>query len=229
MTLIELKSLQVERQCLPQNKQRPLSAEDIAQRRLQARLKHAELMNQQDQVADQHLDQVTEQLPPTITAPQEPEEEKDGQVFIAFARIFSGTLRRGQQLYVLGPKYDPSLENHEDIDPTLSLKDLKSGQHVTCATVSDLYLLMGRELESLDSVPAGNVVGIGGLDDHIVKSATLSDSLHCPAFTELTEMAVPIVRVAVEPSRPTEMPALIRGLKLLNQADPCVQVNRDVQ
>jgi len=29
------------------------------------------------------------------------------QVFIAFARIFSGVVRRGQTLYVLGPKHDP--------------------------------------------------------------------------------------------------------------------------
>jgi len=29
------------------------------------------------------------------------------QVFIAFARVFSGTVRRGQTLYVLGPKHDP--------------------------------------------------------------------------------------------------------------------------
>ena len=30
------------------------------------------------------------------------------QVFIAFARVFSGTLRKGQKLLVLGPKYDPA-------------------------------------------------------------------------------------------------------------------------
>ena len=29
-------------------------------------------------------------------------------VFIAFARVFSGTIRKGQKLYVLGPKHDPS-------------------------------------------------------------------------------------------------------------------------
>lgn len=84
---------------------------------------------------------------------------------------------------------------------------------------------MGRELECLESVPAGNVVGIGGLEEHILKSGTLSSSLACPAFTELSQMVMPIVRVAVEPARPCEMPELIKGLKLLNQADPCVQVS----
>jgi ribosome assembly protein 1 len=62
------------------------------------------------------------------------------------------------------------------------------------------------------------------LEDHILKSGTLSSTLDCPAFTELSQMAVPIVRVAIEPARPNEMQELIKGLKLLNQADPCVQV-----
>lgn len=30
------------------------------------------------------------------------------QVFIAFARIFSGRLQRGKKLFVLGPKHDPA-------------------------------------------------------------------------------------------------------------------------
>ena len=33
----------------------------------------------------------------------------DKQKFVAFARVFSGCLRRGQKLYVLGPRHDPSL------------------------------------------------------------------------------------------------------------------------
>jgi ribosome assembly protein 1 len=33
------------------------------------------------------------------------------------------------------------------------------------------------------------------------------------------------VRVAVEPARPGEMPALLAGLKLLNRADPFVELS----
>lgn len=36
--------------------------------------------------------------------------------------------------------------------------------------------------------------------------------------------ASPIVRVAVEPANPTQMPQLVDGLRLLNQADPFVDV-----
>lgn len=35
--------------------------------------------------------------------------------------------------------------------------------------------------------------------------------------------AAPIVRVALEPESPADMPKLISGLKLLAQADPCVE------
>lgn len=83
---------------------------------------------------------------------------------------------------------------------------------------------MGRELMPIEAAPAGCVVGIGGLEKHVLKSATLSSTLDCPALAGVTQMAVPIVRVAVESLHPTEMPQLVRGLKLLNQADPCVQV-----
>lgn len=44
-------------------------------------------------------------------------------------------------------------------------------------------------------------------------------ALPCPAV-----QSAPIVRVAVEPARPEDMPALVEGLRLLHHADPMVQV-----
>ena len=83
---------------------------------------------------------------------------------------------------------------------------------------------MGKELEELDEVPAGNIVGIRGLQKHVLKTATLSNNLFCPSFCDLTLMATPILRVAVETKSTADMPKLVKGLKLLNQADACVQV-----
>jgi len=96
--------------------------------------------------------------------------------------------------------------------------------YISDVTIEHLYLLMGKELECLDEAPAGNVIGIGGLANHVLKTATLSTSLYCPSFTELSLMATPILRVAVEPQNTLDMPKLVKGLKLLNQADACVQV-----
>lgn len=40
------------------------------------------------------------------------------------------------------------------------LSDLTSTRHITAFTVEELYLCMGRELESLTEVPAGNIIGL---------------------------------------------------------------------
>ena len=154
---------------------------------------------------------------------QEPEEMKEeeenvsaGPLFLAFARIYSGTLKRGQELFVLQPRYDP----HIALQQTFS----SLPPHTSSFVVQDLFLLMGREVIPIDSSPAGSVVGIGGLEELVYKSATLSSSLSCPAFRQMSFAASPIVRVAIEPEHVVDMPALVRGMKLLNQADPCVEV-----
>lgn len=36
-------------------------------------------------------------------------EEENKEHFVAFARVYSGVVRKGQKVFVLGPKYDPSL------------------------------------------------------------------------------------------------------------------------
>ena len=66
--------------------------------------------------------------------------------------------------------------------------------------------------------------GINGFGDFILKSGTASTSLACPPFTAMTFEAKPIVRVAVEPCQPSQLQLLVNGMRLLNQADPCVQV-----
>ncbi|KAL7980102.1 hypothetical protein Chor_001370, partial [Crotalus horridus] len=71
----------------------------------------------------------------------------------------SGVVKKGQKLFVLGPKYDPA-ESLPKLPPGCSPADaLPSVPHLACCTLEDLYLLMGRELEELQEVPSGNVLG----------------------------------------------------------------------
>ena len=145
------------------------------------------------------------------------EEQKPPTIFLAFSRIYSGTIRRGQDLFILQPRYDPSDDKMADTETDTPL-------HYTKFTVEELFILMGREVFPVEEVPAGNVVGIAGVEDHIIKSATISSTLACPAFRPMVFAAAPIVRVAVEPLNVGDMPALVSGMKLLNQADPSVEV-----
>ncbi|KAK9388685.1 P-loop containing nucleoside triphosphate hydrolase protein [Lipomyces mesembrius] len=136
------------------------------------------------------------------------EEPPKKEAMIGFARLYSGTLKVGQELYVLGPKYNPVVPD----------------KYVSKCTITDLYLLMGRELLALDTVPCGNVVGIGGLDGAILKNGTLVSMTGGVNLAGVNLSSAPIVRVALEPEHPSELPQLERGLRLLNQADPCVQI-----
>lgn len=160
--------------------------------------------------------------------PEPGEESNENDIlFIAFARVFSGKLQKGDKVYVLGPRHDPSnldMNAIENIDQSKQLEDLEINEHVTVATIENLYLLMGREIERIDYALAGNIVGIQGLDRHLIRTATISNVIHCPPFNDLHLPATPILRVAIEPKNPLEMATLVNGLKLLNQADPCVEV-----
>ncbi|XP_053668586.1 elongation factor-like GTPase 1 [Anopheles marshallii] len=162
------------------------------------------------------LERLTKAL--SLSDGREADDEHDGatEIFLAFARVYSGTLRKGSRVFVIGPKYDPRTMHSNDSDAI--------NPHLVEIEVDSLFLLMGRQLEPVDLVPAGNIVGIGGLQNVVLKTATLSNTRFCPPFVDLPLIATPILRVAVEPKDIQKMPQLVRGLKLLNQADACVEV-----
>jgi ribosome assembly protein 1 len=139
------------------------------------------------------------------------QQNDDPEHLVGFARLLSGTLTVGDELYVLPPKFTPA-RPHVHPQPKK-------------VTITALYLLMGRSLEALNSVPAGNVVGIAGLEGAILKSGTLCSQLEgAPNLSSTTAISTnaPIVRVALEPTFPGDLDKMIRGLRLLEQADPAV-------
>lgn len=212
------KMFSVNRKCLPEHKPKILSAAEIEARRTAYKMQQLNLQNEDKKENQSDINGI----------PSNPEnaqvDENCEDVFIAFARVFSGKLKVGDSLFVLGPKYDPSNEPPSTIDDSLTLKDLKSDEHITKTVIKRLFLLMGRELEEVDEAPAGSVIGISDMEQHILKSATLSDSLYCPPFVDLHVVSEPILAVAIEPQDPRDMAALIRGLKYLDQSDPNVIV-----
>ena len=133
------------------------------------------------------------------------------ECFLAFARIFSGVLHAGQRVFVLSALYDP-------------LKGESMQKHIQEAELKSLYLMMGQGLKVVSSAKAGNIVAIAGLGQHILKSATLSSTRNCWPFSSMAFQVAPTLRVAIEPSDPADVGALLRGLRLLNRADPFVEV-----
>ncbi|PVH89820.1 P-loop containing nucleoside triphosphate hydrolase protein [Cadophora sp. DSE1049] len=198
---------------LPENKRRgALSPEEAREmgRRKRAEIARAQALENGD--ASDPVGGLTDAIGEASLEDTNAEEEKqpDREHLIGFARIYSGTLSVGDSVYVLPPKFTPENPHHAP-EP----------QKVT---VTALYLLMGRGLEPLTSVPAGVVFGIGGLEGHVLKSGTICSQLEGSVNLAGVNMASkPIVRVALEPVSPADLDKMINGLKLLVQSDPCAE------
>ena len=179
------KMFPVETSQLPENRPKPLTKEELAARRDQARQRHAERMAKVDAGIQLTEDQMSKL---SVTSNEGAKET----AFVAFARVFSGTLRPGSEVYVLGPKYDPGtvLQKQKDGEPFEGSDVTDNTFHVTKTTVRHLYLLLGRDLEALDRVPAGNIIGIGGLEKHVLKSATLSSSFGVSSLRRVVSVGV---------------------------------------
>lgn len=166
---------------LPENRRKQLTAEELREKG-KAHRERLRALNSQSEESVSETSSTTSNLTSSESLDESVEKirvssqtDEDGEVdqpktaketFIGFARLYSGTIRVGQKLYVLGPKYDPAFP------------------HKYCSeiTVENLYLMMGRELEALKEVPAGNVFGIGGLEGHILKNGTLSSTKDCKSL-----------------------------------------------
>lgn len=203
---------------LPENKRRgALSAEEA---REATRKKRAEIARQQALAAADNnaVDDLADRISSATIGDAETEEKnatadaekEEKEHLIGFARLYSGTLSVGDEVYVLPPKFTPA-RPHASPEPHK-------------VTVTALYLLMGRGLEPLKSVPAGVVFGIGGLAGHVLKSGTLCSQL--PGAVNLAGINMgqqPIVRVALEPENPYDLEKMIAGIKMLVQSDPCAE------
>lgn len=130
--------------------------------------------------------------------------------FYAFGRIFSGKLTCGHKLRIMGPQYTPG-----------SKLDLREKQVQRCV------VMMGRKTEPLPDVPCGNTCAIVGIDDALVKTGTLSDHPEACTIRNMKYSVSPVVRVAVKPKNPSELPKLVAGMQRLAKSDPLVVCEND--
>lgn len=126
--------------------------------------------------------------------------------FYAFGRVFSGTVRTGQKVRIMGPNYVPGKKDD------LFVKNIQR-----------TVLMMGRYVEPIEDCPCGNTVALVGIDQYLLKSGTISDNEGAHNLRVMKFSVSPVVRVAVEPKNPSELPKLVEGLKRLSKSDPCVK------
>jgi elongation factor 2 len=125
--------------------------------------------------------------------------------FFAFGRVFSGKIGTGQKCRIMGPNFIHGKK--EDLY-------IKSVQRT--------ILMMGRYTEPIEDVPCGNICGLVGVDQFLVKTGTLTTFDEAHNMKQMKFSVSPVVRVAVEPKDPQHLPKLVEGLKRLAKSDPMV-------
>ena len=125
--------------------------------------------------------------------------------FYAFGRVFAGTVKSGQKVRIQGPNYQ--VGKKEDLF-------LKSIQRTV--------LMMGRTVEQIDDCPAGNIIGLVGIDQFLLKSGTITTSETSHNLKIMKFSVSPVVQVAVVTKNANDLPKLVEGLKRLSKSDPCV-------
>ena len=163
-----------------------------------------------------------------------PRLQQDGEVFMALARVFSGTLQRDSSLYILGSKYDPlrgerivNASSEEQKSVPQSNDSLVGLTRLPADHALGLYIMLGPSVVPVNEVSAGNIVGILGLSDQILKTATLSSTWATYPMTAITFQSKPMLRVAVEPISHVDLRSLECGLQQLHQFDPVVEIGVD--
>jgi len=126
--------------------------------------------------------------------------------FYAFGRVFSGTVATGQKCRLMGPNY--VVGKKEDL---------------CVKAIQRTILMMGRYTEPIEDVPCGNICGLVGVDQFLVKTGTITTYENAHNLKVMKFSVSPVVRVAVEAKNPADLPKLVEGLKRLAKSDPMVQ------
>lgn len=138
----------------------------------------------------------------------------DGRAFSCLGRVYSGTVRVGDRVRVLGENY--SLEDGED---------------AAAATVDGLGFptyAAGEDPEGRQEcgeAAAGCWVLMDGLDAAVAKTATVTgpDDAEAEIFAPLRFPEAghePVVKLAVEPLNPAELPKMVDGLRGASKSYP---------
>ena len=138
----------------------------------------------------------------------------DGSCFDSFGRVFSGTVRVGDRVRVLGEGY--SLDDEEDS----SIRE-----------VTKIWVMEGRYRVEVNRVCAGNLALFEGLEEGFVKTATVTlPKEYAPnvatqacIFRPLNFGTVSTFKIALEPFVPTELPKMLEGLRKIDKSYPLAQ------
>ncbi|PVD31093.1 hypothetical protein C0Q70_10371 [Pomacea canaliculata] len=131
---------------------------------------------------------------------------QDGTSFHVFGRVMNGTLHSNQEVRILGENY--TLQDEEDS---------RFGQ------VGRLWISEARYKVEVNRVSAGNWILMEGIDQPVVKTSTITDMTpheEVYIFRPLKFNTGSVMKIAVEPVNPSELPKMLDGLRKVNKSYP---------
>ena len=123
--------------------------------------------------------------------------------YVATVRIFSGKIRSGQTLFLVG-------------------SDKKE-------KIQQVSIYKGQQRVTMEEVVAGNIVGIVGLKSAFSGETLAESDYAIPAFESIKHIFEPVVTKAIEPKQPKQLAKLIEFLRKTSREDPtlAVKINED--
>jgi len=118
---------------------------------------------------------------------------------VATGRLFSGSLKRGDSLYVMGTA---KKENR----------------------LQQVGIFMGPKRVEVEEIVAGNIAAVTGLKDAIVGS-TVSSLMEMTPFESLKHYSEPVMTVAVEAKNMKDLPKLVEVLRQVAKEDPTLSIS----
>jgi elongation factor 2 len=115
---------------------------------------------------------------------------------IATGRLFSGTVRKGDEIYLNRAKQKMRFQQ--------------------------VYTFNGAKREIVDNIPSGNILGVGGLRG-AYPGETVTFQPEEP-FEQITHLFDPVMTKAIEAKRPSDLPKLIEVLIMVGKEDPNIQI-----
>lgn len=115
---------------------------------------------------------------------------------ISAGRLFSGTLKKGQDAYL--------------------------NRYKQSSKIQQIFIYNGAKREIVDNIPAGNFVGVAGVKAQAGETITLAE-VDSP-FEAITHIFDPVITKAIEAKKPSDLPKLIEVLRMVGKEDPTVKI-----
>ena len=121
---------------------------------------------------------------------------------IAVGRLFSGTIKKGDQMYVAGM---PNANR-----------------------VQSVGMFVGGDRIATEIVTAGNIIAVSGLRD-AQSGSTISSNKEMTPFERIVHNSDPVVTTAIEAKHTKDLPKLVEVLRAVAKSDPSIQIDSNLE